>query len=136
MGSLQQSQLRQSLISLPGYSTLRCVVEYIFLNELVLPCRNEIGLRQSFHVVIPNWSKGYMRKSLFVIVFFEHHAPSVQITVHNTQANIGILAYHVETSSRSNKSDSYFHIWKYNNSDVVRKRMPNLPYNMKLSGLL
>ena len=85
-----------------GYSTYRCVVEYMFLNELVLSCRKDISLCQSFHVVVLNWSISYLRYSPFVTVFFEHHAPSVQRTVHNTLAKIGILVYHVEIWSRSN----------------------------------
>ena len=39
-----------------GYSTYWCVVDYIFLNELVLSRRNYISLCQCFHVVVLNWS--------------------------------------------------------------------------------
>ena len=68
------------------------------------------SLCQRFYVAVLNWSISYLRHSLFLIVFFEHHANfdehlerslSILRSVHNTQANIGILVYHVEVWSRS-----------------------------------
>ena len=72
-----------------------------------------------------------MRHSFIVIVFFERHAPSEQRTVHKTEANIGILVYHLFGRARISLIRTF--IFGYSNSDVARESMPSLPYNMNPS---
>ena len=70
----------------------------------------------------------------FVVVLFEHQSPSVNRTVHKTQAITGILAYQVEIRSHSKSIRTF--MFGYSNFDVVKKSITSLPYNMKPSRLL
>ena len=77
------------------------LVENVFLNELVLPGRNDESLCKSFQIVELYRSVSKHVHSFLVIIILESNTASVKLTINNSKTNVGVVANHVEIRSSS-----------------------------------
>ena len=111
------------------------LLKMFFFNELVLSGRYDECLCQSLQIIVFYRSISEHVHSLFLIIILESNTTSVKWTIHNSTLYIGVVANHVKLGLAL-ISRSLFFIFGYNFSEVEKKSIPNLPYNMKTSGLL